>query len=285
MTFGIIGVDVVLRLILIERMTAVTWLEYLEDESHKEKQQSDPDHNTRGQVIEQKEPDDQVQPVNGGVGRRTKLPAVLRLLSSRRLCVALWASFAIGTIFAGLQTVLPIHTQEAFSWNSEGAGLIFLPLTLPSFLGPLVGWICDKFGPRWPMTVSFLSLCPIMTLLRYVNYDSLDQKVLPCALLTLAACCFTVTLEPVMAEVAYVVTAKARKNPEAYNGAGKKAYAQAFGLFNTAYSLGNTLGPIIAGLIKDAAGWSTMGWVLGLLGGLIAVPGLLWSRKPTREKK
>lgn len=177
----------------------MTWLEYLEDESHKEKQQSDPDHNTRGQVIEQKEPDDQVQPVNGGVGRRTKLPAVLRLLSSRRLCVALWASFAIGTIFAGLQTVLPIHTQEAFSWNSEGAGLIFLPLTLPSFLGPLVGWICDKFGPRWPMTVSFLSLCPIMTLLRYVNYDSLDQKVLLCALLTLAVCCFTVTLDPVMA--------------------------------------------------------------------------------------
>ena len=97
------------------------------------------------------------------------------------------------------------------------------------------------------------------------DYDSLDQKVLLCALLTLAACCFTMTLDPVMAEVAYVVTAKSRKNPEAYNGAGNKAYAQAFGLFNTAYSLGNTLGPIIAGLIKDAAGWSTMGWVLGLL--------------------
>lgn len=238
----------------------MTWLENSEDEPHEEKQQSDLEHNTRGQVVEQKEPDDQVEPVNAGAGRRTELPAVLRLLSSRRLCVALWASFAIGTIFAGLQTVLPIHTQEAFGWNSEGAGLIFLPLTLPSFLGPLVGWVCDRFGPRWPMTVGFLSLCPILTLLRYVIYDSLDQKVLLCALLTLAACCFTATLDPVMAEVAYVVTAKARKNPEAYNGAGNKAYAQAFGLLNTAYSLGNTLGPIIAGLIKDTAGWSTMGY-------------------------
>ena len=285
MTIGIIGVDIGLRLLLIERTTAMTWLEQPEDEPQEEKQQSDLEHNTRGQEVEQKEPDVQVQPVYAGAGRRTRLPAVLRLLSSRRLCVALWASFAIGTIFAGLETVLPIHTQEAFGWDSEGAGLIFLPLTLPAFLGPLVGWLCDRFGPRWPMTVGFLCLLPILTLLRYVNYNSLDQKVLLCALLTLAACCFTVTLDPVMAEVAYVVNAKARKNPEAYNGAGNRSYAQAFSLFNTAYSLGNTLGPIIAGLIKDAVGWSTMGWVLGLLAGLTAVPVWIWSGKPAREDK
>ena len=54
------------------------------------------------------------------------------------------------------------------------------------------------------------------------------------------------------AEVAYVVAAKAKTNPQAYGGAGR-AYAQAFGLFNTAYSLGNTIGPVCAGLIKDAA--------------------------------
>lgn len=285
MTLGVVGVDIVLRLLLIERMTAMTWLEKPEDEPHNEKQQSDVEYSTRGQVAEQKGPHIQVQQGHARAGPRTKLPAVLRLLSSRRLCVALWASFAIGTIFAGLETVLPIHTQEAFGWDSEGAGLIFLPLTLPSFLGPLVGWICDRFGSRWPMTLGFLCLCPILTLLRCVNYDSLDQKVLLCALLTLAACCFTVTLDPVMAEIAYVVNVKARKNPKAYNGAGNNAYAQAFGLFNTAYSLGNTLGPIIAGLIKDAAGWSTMGWVLGLLGGLTAVPVLLWSGKPIRETK
>ena len=110
MTIGIIGVDIVLRLLLIEKMTAMTWLEKPEDEPHKEKQQSDLEHNTRGQVVEQKECDVHIQPVNARAGRRMKLPAVLRLLSSRRLCVALWASFAIGTIFAGLETVLPIHT-------------------------------------------------------------------------------------------------------------------------------------------------------------------------------
>lgn len=271
----------ILRLLMIEKTTAVTWLEKPEDGPYGEKQQSDLEHNIRGQVVEKKELEVQVEEVNEGVEPRIRLSAMLRLLSSRRLCVALWASFAIGAILAGLETVLPIHTEETFGWDSEGAGLIFLPLTVPSFLGPLVGWICDRFGPRWPMTFGFLSLCPILTLLRCVNYDSLDQKALFCALLALAACCFTMTLDPVMAEIAYVVAAKAKKNPEAYNAAGNKVYAQAFGLFNTAYSLGNTLGPIIAGLIKDVAGWSTMSWMLGLIGGLTAIPVMLWSGKPT----
>ena len=88
-----------------------------------------------------------------------------------------------------------------------------------------------------------------------------------------------------MAEVAYIVSAKDWKNPEAYKGTGNKAYAQAFGLFDTAYGLGNALSPIMAGSIKDAAAWSTMGWVLGLLGGLTAVPVLLSPGKPTQESK
>lgn len=174
MTLGVIGLDIVLRVLMIEKTIAMTWLEKTEDEPYGEKQQSDLEHNTRGQVVEEKELEVQVQEVNADTERRTRLPAVLRLLSSRRLRVALWASFAIGAILAGLETVLPVHTEETFGWDSEAAGLIFLPLTLPSFLGPLVGWICDRFGPKWPMTAGFLSLCPILMLLRYVSYNSLD---------------------------------------------------------------------------------------------------------------
>ena len=51
MTFGIIEVDIVLRLLLIERTIAMTWLEKPEDEPHKEKQQIDLEHNTRGHVV------------------------------------------------------------------------------------------------------------------------------------------------------------------------------------------------------------------------------------------
>lgn len=63
MTLAIIGVDIVLRLLMIESVTAITWLEKPQDGPYVEKQQSDLEHNTRGQVGEQKEYDVQVQPV------------------------------------------------------------------------------------------------------------------------------------------------------------------------------------------------------------------------------
>jgi nitrate/nitrite transporter NarK len=300
LTLGIIGIDIILRLLVIEKAAATNGLARSKEDQGDRIQQDDPEQNrTRKAVkdkeinvetrpvtekaVEDKEINVETRPVTEKADRRMKIPAILRLLSSRRLCVALLASFTIGLIFAGFETVLPLHTHEAFGWNSEGAGLIFLPLTLPSFLGPLVGWLCDRYGPKWPMAAGFLSLLPILTLLRYAQENTLNQKIILCVLLTLAACCFTLTLNPVMAEVAYVINAKTKANPQAYggggagSGSGSGAYAQAFGLFNTAYSLGNTIGPICAGLIKNAAGWATMGWVLGLIGGLTAVPVGLWS--------
>lgn len=281
LTLGIIGIDIVLRLLVVEKAAATFWLAQSEEDRGDRIQPDDPEPSRNRNAVEDEELNDETRPASVKADWRMKIPAIFRLLSSRRICVALLAAFTIGTIFAGFQTVLPLQTHEAFGWKSLGAGLIFLPLTLPSFLGPLVGWLCDRYGPKWPMTVGFLSLCPILTLLRYTQDDGLDQKIILCVLLTLAACCFTLTLNPVMAEIAYVVTEKAKANPQAYGGAGGRAYAQAFGLFNTAYSLGNTVGPICAGLIKDRAGWSTMGWVLGLIGGLTAVPVVLWCGTPT----
>jgi len=78
-----------------------------------------------------------------------------------------------------------------------------------------------------------------------------------------------------MAEIAYTVEQKAKDDPETYGSAGK-AYAQAFALFNMAFSVGNTVGPLCAGLVRDAAGWGTMSWALGLLGGVTAIPTGLW---------
>lgn len=133
------------------------------------------------------------------------------------------------------------------------------------------------------MTADFLFLCPILTLLRFTQDDTLDQKIILCVLLTLASCCLTLTLNPVMAEVAYVMNAKAKENPQVYGGAGGKNYAQAYGMFSTCYCLGNTIGPLCAGPIKNAFGWSTMCWSFGLFGGLTAIPVALWSGSPTRK--
>ena len=207
--------------------------------------------------------------------RRTRLPAILTLLSSKRLLAALLGTLVEGAIFSGLESVLPLETQASFNWTSEGGGLIFLPLTLTAFLGPVVGRICDNYGPRFPILLGFLIQCPSLTLLRFVDHNTTSQKVLLCTLLTLVGCCITLTVDPLMAEIAYSVGEKAKEEPERYQKA-NAAYAQAFALFNMAFSVGNTVGPLCAGFVRNAAGWGTMSWTLGLLGGVTAVPTGLW---------
>ena len=284
-TLVIIGIDIILRLLVVEK--AATTIEHARSEEDRNDQiQQDSSEKYRTRTMEKDQQEDvENHPITIKAGRSMRMPAIFRMLSSRRLCAALLASFTLGTIFAGFESVLPLQTHEAFGWNSEGGGLIFLPLTLPSFLGPLVGWLCDRYGPKWPMTAGFLCLCPILTLLRFTQRDTLAQKILFIVLLTLVSCCLTLTLNPVMAEVAYAMNAKAKENPQDYGGAGGKSYAQAYGMFSTSYCLGNTIGPIFAGLIKNAAGWSTMSWAFGLIGGLTAVPVILWSGSPTRKSQ
>jgi Na+/melibiose symporter-like transporter len=296
MTLGLIGIDILLRLVTIERKTALKWMpaavpefpahpdehvtaERANTEVHQITREDDaeyasPDGEPQLLVTFQRQSTLKATPALARSRRNVQVPAILTLLSSRRLLSALWGSLAVGAIFIGLEAVLPLQTQDVFGWDSIGAGLIFLPLTIPALLGPVVGWVCDRYGPRWPTFAGFLLACPVLTLLRLINQNTLNQKVLMCTLLTLVGCCFTLTIDPLMAEVAYVVEQKAKSDPETY-GAGQ-AYAQAFALFNMAFSVGNTVGPLCAGLIRDAAGWGTMSWALGLLGGVTAISTSLW---------
>ena len=222
-------------------------------------------------------PHETVSPIEASraTTHRARLPAIITLLSSKRLLAALAGTLVEGAIFSGLETVLPLELSAAFGWNSEGAGLIFLPVTVTSFLGPVVGRICDKYGARFLILFGFLIQCPSLVLLRLVDHNTISQKVLLCVLLTSIGCCITLTIDPMMAEIAYSVEEKAKKEPERYKKA-NAAYAQAFALFTMAFSLGNTLGPLLAGLVRDAAGWGTMAWTLGLVSGVIAVPTGIW---------
>jgi MFS family permease len=146
---------------------------------------------------------------------------------------------------------------------------------VPSFLAPLVGWASDKYGPRWLTVSGFILAIPFWVLLRLVTHDSLSQKVLFCALLSLIGVSLTLVMPPLMAEITYVVEAKEKESPGRFGTTG--AYAQAYGLFVTAFAAGTLIGPVWAGYVRTAAGWATMSWSLGLFSVAAAVPCLIWT--------
>jgi MFS family permease len=283
MAFALIFLDIFLRLALIEKKIAIQWIEEepnQESTTAPQKAGVAGPSNNKETVSEPIESEKVVATSPGNdsgppISQRSKYPPILTLLASRRLLAALWGCMMNGSIMTAFDSVIPLFVQRVFGWDSMGAGLVFLSFIIPSFAAPLVGTVCDRYGPRWLIVVGFLLAAPLFVLLRFVTEDTLNHKVLLCALLALTGVTLTLVGPPLMAEITYVVEAKEKKNPGIFGNSG--AYAQAYGLFVLAWAAGSLCGPLWAGLLQDSAGWSTMTWTFGLFSAFGALPALIWT--------
>ncbi|KAG9947027.1 MFS general substrate transporter, partial [Aureobasidium melanogenum] len=286
MAFALLGIDAILRLLMVEKSVASKWgpkaLEVSADTEHKgstDDHKADPECHTPEVEIPAVTPE------------RRRLPRVFSLLSSYRLDAALFGCFISAALLTSFDSILPLYVNEIWGWNSIGAGLIFLAVTIPSFTGPLVGGYADKHGVRWLATSGFIIVGPCFILMRLVDHNDIRQKVLLCALLALIGLGITLSLTPLMAEVSYAVDAQGAKRPAGFFGK-NGAFAQAYGLFNMAYAAGTLAGPLLAGLVKQRAGWGTTTLVLGCVSFVCVVPTVIWCggsifklrRKQTAEK-
>ena len=277
LSFAMIGLDAAFRLLIIERKHAERWKQPAEiplqvmPETTDNKSPGEPTERTPSRDGTELHRSTEQTPR----ARKTKLPPMLYLLTSRRLLTAWWATFVAGVIYASFDSTLPLFVHQTFGWNATGGGLIFLTVSIPSFAGPIIGWASDKYGPRWFAAAGFLCVLPFYVLMRLVTHDTIGQIVLLCALLTLIGVALALTISPIMAEFTVIVEAKERQQPGLFGASG--AYAQAYGLFNTAWAAGYLVGPVWAGYVRDTAGWGTMTWSLGALSALSALPVMFYT--------
>lgn len=124
------------------------------------------------------------RPTTQSTSRR--LPGIIALLRSPRLLAALYGVFINECIVAALCAILPLFVHSTFQWTALPVGLLFLTIAIPALAGPLAGAISDRFGARWVAVSGFLLTAPSLLLLRLVDHESLNQKILLCGLLTLA---------------------------------------------------------------------------------------------------
>ncbi|KAL8856520.1 MAG: hypothetical protein Q9178_006835 [Gyalolechia marmorata] len=218
--------------------------------------------------------------------RQSKMPVILKLLGIPRLLAAIYGIFVNVSTLTAFDGVLPLYVKKLFGWNSLEAGLIFLCLAIPALTGPIVGQLSDKLGPRWIAVAGCSLTAPPLVLLRLVDHDSLEQKILLCALLV---CCelkdpviihlpdngdtgFTLILivSPVAADLSAVVEETERANPNAFGPGG--AYAQAFALFNCSMAAATLFGPVAAGAIVERHGWGALTAAMGAFAFSGAIP-------------
>ncbi|KAJ5356970.1 hypothetical protein N7517_011579 [Penicillium concentricum] len=292
LAFAFIAIDIILRLVLIERRHAIKWLApemtplSIHGDQSTEKKSGEihrPMSPTNGSEHGPRESQPPSPPSRSAFGR------VAILLTSPRLVVSVWGYFILSIVLTSFDSVLPLFVQETFRWQQSGQGLIFIPLMVPHLLDPLTGYVIDNYPKscRYITAAAFLASVPVMVLLRLVTHNSMQQKILLCALLACVGVCIAVAMPPLIVEVFFAVKEKEDKTPDIFGRGG--AMALAFGLSNMGFASGSLIGPFFAGFIRQEAGWGAMGWALGLITGISSIPILLFVggwilRKPVKSE-
>ncbi|RAL13504.1 MFS transporter [Aspergillus homomorphus CBS 101889] len=309
LAFGLVGFDIVLRLVMIEKKYAVRWQQQQQQQQAplKNETQNPPrspsstssSPSSASGTTETKPTDaapssttttQQPTPPSSPIQTPPKQKhhqqnPITTLLSSPRMAVTLWAYFIISVVLSSFDSVLPLFVEETFHWDQLGQGLIFIPISIPHILDPVVGYLNDKFPTirRYLAAGALFATIPPMVAMRCVTDDTTSQKVLLCALLVLVGACIATLMPPVLVEASYIVQEKEERTPEIFGKGG--AMALAYGILNVAFAAGTIVGPFFAGFIRESAGWGTMTWAMALLTGVSGIPvllllgGFLFSRK------
>ena len=271
--FAMLGLDALLRLAMIEKRVAHTWLEAAAVDADTPNVPSKPHSPTSLTPC---------PPVRGN-GDETAgeipharlilhhpLPPIFRLLLSSRMLVSLVGGLLQSSLNVAFDSTLPLDVNALFAWEQTGQGLIFITILLPSLLQPVFGAITNRYqqGRRLLAAGGCLLATPAFVLLRLVTQDTLSQKALLCALLVLIGLGMAISMPAIIAGVGATVADAEKEDPQTIK---RSAMATGWSLVNAAYAAGCLVGPLFAGLIRNAAGWQTTAWCLGLLSGVTSV--------------
>ncbi|KAL8966789.1 MAG: hypothetical protein Q9183_003211 [Haloplaca sp. 2 TL-2023] len=266
MGFGLLAVDFTMRLFLIEKKVAAKWITPT-DEAQEDSDQTGDDATTEDAdeeepLLRKKEAENYKVPE--GQHKAVRAFPILYCLKDPRLLTALLVAFNQATLLATFDATIPTEAEDLYGFDSLKAGLLFIALVLPYILlGPVAGWLVDRYGPKPAAVLGFGYLVPVLILLRLVRPGGTSQIVIYCALLALCGIGLAVIGSPSIVEASYVVERYNKANPDFFGEQGP--YAQLYGVNSMVFSAGLSLGPIISGGLKDSIGYGNMNVVIALL--------------------
>ncbi|KAI4157972.1 MAG: hypothetical protein LQ342_007866 [Letrouitia transgressa] len=289
-SFAILAVDVFLRLVLIEKKAANAWL--LAESSRREygtikSNSPDDGHRSNGfssavQKGGQSNDEGQDPLIDPGSDPEARLrswdwivpktPTTLKVLKSSRIQAALYGLLVQSVVLCSLEAVLPIFLNETFGWRAQGGGLTLLAIAIPSVFAPVVGYLSDRYSPRWITGSLFMIAVPALVLLRFVQKPSMGDISL--LLVSLVVLGFTVNcvMSPLIVDLTNAVEDFEQDHPEMFQKAGP--YARVYGMMVFSFAAGTMLGPTLGAYIHRHADWPALALFLGLLSaseGLVAL--------------
>lgn len=299
---GMLGLDFLMRILVIEKKTAAKYIETdgpIGARGHGSRTTAgddgdEEDANEESALLGKKEIDNYKIPE--GQNKTVRALPILYCLSNPRLLVALLLAFVQATLLATFDATIPTEAESLFDFSSLQAGLLFIALDIPYLLlGPVAGWVVDKYGPKPAAVLGFGYLAASLVLLRLPSEGIVSSKsqniILYSAMLSLNGVGMAVIGSPSIVEASDVVQKYDKANPDFFGSNGP--YAQLYGFNSLVFSLGLTIGPILSGTLRDGIGYGNMNAVIAGISAITAIlsyviiggpPNILKEKKDTKRR-
>ncbi|EON61037.1 hypothetical protein W97_00247 [Coniosporium apollinis CBS 100218] len=279
-----LAIDFIMRLLVVEKKIAKRY------ESKDGERQQD----------EEEGPDTEETPLlSSSENSKYKLPEtrsrivravpILACITDRSILAALLVCLIQATLLGSFDATIPTIASDYYGFDSLHDGLLFLPLGAADLIvGPIAGWATDRFGTKVVAAVGYFYLVPVLILLRLPHPGDIKQVIFYGATLALCGVGEAIVGAPSIVEAGAVVQRYHRANPGFFGEEGP--YAQLYGANSMVFSAGLTLGPLVAGGLKDKIGYGNMNAVIAVvcfvtavvsflfIGGKPSLPWRSWSR-------
>ena len=264
---GILAVDFIMRLFLIEKKTAAKY-QASHTESDSQDQSGRDTEDASGEADEEepllKKDEKDAYKIATPQSRVIRALPILYCLSDPRLLVALQLALNQAFLLATFDATVPTIAKEYYGFASLEAGVLFIALALPYVVGgPLGGLLVDKKGTKPAAVLGFGYLVPMLILLRLAQPGGQKQTAIYCVLLAINGIGLAVIGSPSIVEASYVVQQYDKANPGFFGANGP--YAQLYGLNSMFFCLGLTVGPVVSGGLKDTIGYGNMNLVVSIV--------------------
>ena len=262
---GLIGIDFILRLLMVEKVA--------EKYSTSETNASEPERSNDQQDTEQTPllPNgpstlDRYR-LSKPSNRFTRNLPIIMLFRHPGLITSVWIGFVQALLLGSFDATVPLVASEQLGFDSLKAGLLFLPLGGADFLlGPVFGWCVDNYGTKPVSVFGFIWLIPTLVLLRLPTELSIIERLdnghiiaLYSALLAMNGLGLAVINSPSIVESGTIVENYYKANTDMFEQA---PFAQLYGINSMVWSGGLTVGPLLAGYLRDKIGYGNMNAVL-----------------------
>lgn len=260
---SLLVVDITMRILLIEKSSAAEYNNEDEDnncgipEPPVEESTSEANSEEDSLLLKQEE-------TYKIVPRQHKLLKAFPMLSclgNSRLLTTFFLTFVHASILSSFDATIPTVALEYFDVDSLQAGLLFVATVLPCMiLGPLAGWMVDRYGTKPIAVLGYGFLVPALLILRLVQPGDTQQMILYVILLAVCGVGVAFIGPPGLVEGSVIMKKYLQANPGLFGEQGP--YAQFYALSSMAFSLGMTIGPIVSGITKERLGYGNMNAVM-----------------------